>query len=140
MKEVTLVPARELIFNTETKKAAEATARAAAERINLPSTKLRDVVEKIRDGIPPFGIEALLPGFYPDGLASVLDYLPFWSKDVLVYIDDPVGVERAADELRAELEHVWTQAQERGDLALPPDAHFVDDDELRAADSRAIPF
>ena len=132
LKEVTLVPARELIFNGETKKAAEATARAAAERINLPSTKLREVVEKIREGIPPFGIEALLPGFYPGGLASVLDYLPFWSKDVLVYIDDPVGVERGAEELRAELERVWAQAQERGDLALPPDAHFVDDEVLRA--------
>ncbi len=131
LKEVTLVPARELIFNTETKKSAEAAARGAAERINLPSTKLRDVVEKIREGIPPFGIEALLPGFYPDGLASVLDYLPFWSKDVLVYVDDPVGVDRGADELRTELERVWTQAEARGDLALPPDAHFVDDATLR---------
>ena len=134
LKEITLVPARELIFNAETKKAAETAARAAAERIDLPSTKLREVVEKIRDGIPPFGIEALLPGFYPDGLASVLDYLPFWSKDVLVYVDDPVGVDRSVQRraLRAELERVWTQAQERGDLALSPDAHFVDDKVLRA--------
>jgi len=131
LREVTLVPARELIFNSETKKAAEYAARAAAERISLPSTKLREVVEKIREGIPPFGIEALLPGFYPGGLASVLDYLPFWSKDVLVYVDDPVGVDRGADELRIELERVWTQANARGDLALPPDAHFVDDDTLR---------
>ena len=132
LKEVTLVPARELIFNSETKKAAEASARSAAERINLPSTKLREVLEKIREGIPPFGIEALLPGFYPGGLASVLDYLPFWSKDVLVYVDDPVGVDRAADELRAELERVWAQSEARGDLALPPAAHFVDDHTLRS--------
>jgi transcription-repair coupling factor (superfamily II helicase) len=132
LNSVTLVPARELIFSADTKKIAEAAARAAAERVDLPSTKLREVVEKIREGIPPFGIEALLPGFYPEGLASVLDYLPFWSKDVLVYVDDPVGVDRAADELRSELERVWAQAQARRDLALPPEAHFVDDASLRS--------
>ncbi|HMK74071.1 MAG TPA: DEAD/DEAH box helicase, partial [Myxococcaceae bacterium] len=131
LTDVTLVPARELIFNADTRKAAEAAARAAAERVDLPSTKLREIVEKIREGIPPFGIEALLPGFYEGGLASVLDYLPSWSKDVLVYVDDPVGVDRAAGELRAEVDRVWAQAEDRRDLALPPAAHFVDDAELR---------
>jgi transcription-repair coupling factor (superfamily II helicase) len=70
-------------------------------------------------------MEALLPGFYAGGLATVLDYLPHWSREPLVYVDDPLGVERAAEELQGEIGRVWAEAQDRKDLALPPRAHFA---------------
>ncbi|HEY3587497.1 MAG TPA: CarD family transcriptional regulator, partial [Myxococcaceae bacterium] len=136
LKEATLIPAREVLFTDETKSAAEAAARAAAERIDIPTSRLRETLDRIREGIPAYGMEALLPGFFSDGLATVLDYLPHWSREPLVYVDDPLGVARAAEELRNEIDQVWVEATERKDLALPPETHFASDDELLAGIAR----
>jgi len=130
LKEATLIPAREVLFTEQTQRAAETAARAAAERIDIPTSRLRETLDKIRERIPAYGMEALLPGFYDGGLATVLDYLPHWAKEPLVYVDDPLGVERAAEELRGEIARVWEEAQARKDLALPPEAHFASDEEL----------
>ena len=82
---------------------------------------------RIREGIPGFGMEALLPGFFEGGLATVFDYLPFWAPEPLFYLDDPVGLDRAAEELwdgdRAQLCGERHRAEE---LALPPEEHFLD--------------
>jgi transcription-repair coupling factor (superfamily II helicase) len=131
LKEVTLIPAREVLFTEATQRAAEAAARAAAERIDLPTSRLRETLDKIRERIPAYGMEALLPGFFEGGLATVLDYLPHWAAEPLVYVDDPLGVERAADELDAEVQRVWEEAQARKDLALPPEEHFASVESLR---------
>src|SRR5262245_11273244 len=136
LKEATLIPAREVLFNDETKIAAEAAARAAAERIDIPTSRLRETLDRIREGIPAYGMEALLPGFFPGGLATVLDYLPHWTGEPLVYVDDPLGVSRAAEDLRNEIDQVWTGATKRKDLGLPPEAHFTSDDVLLAGLAR----
>jgi len=130
LKEATLIPAREVLFTDDTKSAAEAAARAAAERIDIPTTRLRETLDRIREGIPAYGMEALLPGFFAGGLATVLDYLPHWSPEPLVYVDDPLGVSRAAEELHDEIDQVWAEATARKDLALPPESHFASDDAL----------
>ena len=125
LKEVILPPARELILNSTTRPRAEAATRAAAERINLPSIRLRELLDPIREGTPNFGLEALLPGFFEGGLCSLLDYLRAWSKDAIVYLEDPVGLNRAAAELEEEVEKVYAEAEARQDLTLPPLEHFV---------------
>src|SRR6185369_1475771 len=130
LKEATLTPAREVLFTDDTKSAAEAAARAAAERIDIPTTRLRETLDRIREGIPAYGMEALLPGFFAGGLATVLDYLPHWSPEPLIYVDDPLGVSRAAEELHDEIDQVWAEATARKDLALPPESHFASDDAL----------
>jgi transcription-repair coupling factor (superfamily II helicase) len=130
VQELLLAPAREVLFNEQTRKAAEAAARAAAERINLPSTQLREKIDAIREGLPAFGMEALLPGFFAGGLSTVFDYLPFWSDSPLVYLDDPMGLDRAADELWEEIDKVFAESEKRGDLSLPPEQHFLAKGEL----------
>jgi transcription-repair coupling factor (superfamily II helicase) len=98
-----LVPAREVLFTEKTTPAAEAALRAAAERVDLPSTQLRERLEQVRERIVGFGIEALLPGFFEGGLSTLFDYLPFWGKSPVVYLDDPLSIERAAEEAREEI-------------------------------------
>ncbi|MFZ5469010.1 MAG: transcription-repair coupling factor [Myxococcota bacterium] len=132
LDELYLLPARELLLTPLTRAAAEAAARAAAERVDVPSSKVRERIEQIREGLPSYGLEALLPGFFEGGLASVFDYLPFWSKEPLVYVDDPVAVERTVGELVSDLERSFADAEGRQDLALPPPAHFLFPDEVRA--------
>src|SRR5262249_19827451 len=96
----------------------------AAPPATRPS-RPREPPAPTRGGTPAYGMEALLPGFYAGGLATVLDYLPHWSAEPLVYVDDPLGVTRAAEELQGEIARVWQEAQARKDLALPPEAHFA---------------
>ncbi|MHB8877394.1 MAG: transcription-repair coupling factor [Myxococcaceae bacterium] len=137
VSELHLLPCREVLFAGESRARAEAAVRAAAERVNIPSSKVRERIESIREGQNAFGMEPLLPGFFEGGLASVFDYLPFWAKEPLWYFDDPVGQDRAAGELHAELARSFEDAEKRLDLSLPPEAHFLEEAEVSA---RLAPF
>jgi transcription-repair coupling factor (superfamily II helicase) len=125
LKEIILLPAREVIFSEQTRVKAEAAARGVADRINLPTTKLRERLDAIREGLPGFGLEALLPGFFDEGLGTVFDYLARWHAEPLFYLDDPLGLERAAEELWKEVERSAAASDERQDLACPPGEHFL---------------
>ena len=125
LQEIILLPAREVIFSERTRANAEAAARAVADRINLPTSKLRERLDAIREGLPGFGLEGLLPGFFEGGLGTVFDYLAAWSDTPLFYVDDPLGVERAAEELWVEVERSAQASDERQDLSHPPREHFL---------------
>lgn len=77
-----LPPAREILFNDETRGHAETAVRAAAENADIPTSKVRERLEQIREGMRAVGMEALLPGFFKGGLGTVFDYLP---KDAVFY-------------------------------------------------------
>ncbi len=125
LEEVILLPAREVLFTEETRPRAEAAAREVADRINLPTTKLRERLEAIREGLPGFGLEGLLPGFFEGGLGTLFDYLARWHAEPLFYLDDPLGRERTAEELWAEVERSARASDERQDLSLPAEEHFL---------------
>jgi transcription-repair coupling factor (superfamily II helicase) len=122
VEEVLLSPAREALFTPAGREAARTAIREAAERVNRPTSRVREVLEAVDEGTPFFGMEALLPGFHPGGLGTLLDYLP---QGAAVYVDDGAGVEEALHELEAELEREHAAALRREELALPPAAHFL---------------
>ncbi len=129
-EEVYLPPARELLFTEKTRQAAEAATRNAAERVTTPTARVRERIEQIREGIPAFGMEPLLPGFFEGGLATLFDYLPFLAQPPLFYFDDPVALDRAAGELWADLDRSFEESDKRGDLTLPPEQHYLSQREL----------
>jgi transcription-repair coupling factor (superfamily II helicase) len=129
---LTLLPARELLFNAETRKSAEAAVRDAAEAQHVPSTRVRERLEQIREGIGAAGLEGLLPGFFEGGLSTVFDYLAAWHPSPVVWLDEPAGQERALEELHRDIERSHADAVRRLDLTLPPAAHFLTADELAA--------
>ena len=122
VEEVLLSPAREALFTEQGKDAAKAAVRDAAERVNRPTTRVREVLEAIDAGTPFFGMEALLPGFHRGGLGTIFDYLP---PGAAAYVDDVAGVEEALRDLDAELAREHEGAVRRAELALPPEAHFL---------------
>jgi transcription-repair coupling factor (superfamily II helicase) len=130
LKEIILLPAREVLFTEQTRPRAEEAARAVADRLNLPTTKLRERLEAIREGLPSFGLEGLLPGFFEGGLGTLFDYLPLWSREPLFYLDEPVGLERTAEELWTLIERSAAAANERQDLTCPPTGHFLTREEV----------
>jgi transcription-repair coupling factor (superfamily II helicase) len=122
VEEVLLCPAREALFSDAGKEAAKAAVRDAAERVNRPTSRVREVLEAIDQGTPFFGLEALLPGFHPGGLGTLLDYVP---RGAAVYVDDAAGVEEALHDLETELAREHEGAVKRQELAFPPAAHFL---------------
>ncbi len=120
--EVLLCPAREVLFTEEGKAAAKAAVRDAAERVNRPTTQVRELLESIDAGAPFFGMEAFLPGFHQGGLSTVFDYLP---QGTAAYLDDVAAVEEALGALGEELEREHAAALRREELTLPPAAHFL---------------
>ncbi len=127
--EVLLCPAREALFTPAGKEAARAAIREAAERVNRPTSRVREVLEAVDGGTPFFGMEALLPGFHPGGLGTLLDYLP---PGTVAYVDDAAAVDEALEELAAELAREHEGALRREELALPPEAHFLGTGDARA--------
>jgi transcription-repair coupling factor (superfamily II helicase) len=129
LEELVLCPAREALFTAEGKAAAVEAIREAAERVDRPTTKVREILDAVEAGTPFFGMEALLPGFHRGGLGTLLDYLP---PRTLVYLDDPPEVERALADLEADLAREHEGALSREELALPPASHFLAAPEVRA--------
>ncbi|GEJ57661.1 transcription-repair coupling factor [Anaeromyxobacter diazotrophicus] len=128
--EVTVGPAREALFTDEAREAAKAAVREAAEQVDRPTSRVREVLEAIDAGTPFFGLEALLPGFHPGGLATLFDYLP---AEVVCWVDGAEAVSGALSELEAELAREHQATLGRDDLALPPRAHFLAAAEAEAA-------
>jgi transcription-repair coupling factor (superfamily II helicase) len=132
--EVILCPAREALFTAEGRAAATAAVREVAEQVDRPTTKVREVLDAIGSATPFFGMEALLPGFHAEGLGSLFDFLP---PEPIVYLDDAAELARSLKELWTDLEKEYQTALERGELALPPSAHFLEPAEVMAGLARA---
>jgi transcription-repair coupling factor (superfamily II helicase) len=130
IKSVTLVPARELFFSEGTKKRAQESVRAAAEKIDVPTSKVRERLEQIKEGISSAGMEGLLPGFFEGGLVSLAEYLTPWCQKPLVWLDEPLAQERALDELYKDIGHSFDDAVRRLELMLPPEEHFLTREQL----------
>ncbi|MFL5262232.1 MAG: CarD family transcriptional regulator, partial [Anaeromyxobacteraceae bacterium] len=128
VEEVVVCPAREAFFTDDAKEAAKSAVRDAAERVNRPSSRVREVLDAIDQGTPFFGVEALLPGFHAGGLATLFDYLP---DGVLAWIDGADSVELALEDLQAELAREHAASVKREELALPPEAHFLSPAEVQ---------
>src|SRR5690606_3977908 len=58
-----LPPARELLFDDASKRRAIAAVRDAADRVNRPTSKVRELLKAIQEAIPALGVEAFLPAF-----------------------------------------------------------------------------
>src|SRR6266568_5018008 len=57
--QVLLCPAREALFSPAGREAAKAAIREAAERVNRPTSRVREVLDAVDQGTPFFGMEAL---------------------------------------------------------------------------------
>ncbi len=125
-----LLPARELFFNEQTRSQASASIRDAAEAQHVPSSKVRERLEQVREGVAAPGMEGLLPGFFPTGLDSVFDYLADRHEDTLFWLDDPVSLERTWEDLADDARRSHHDAVRRQDLTLGPQAHFLTQAEL----------
>ncbi len=123
--ELQLFPARELFLSEETKPRASAAIRELAEHQRVPSSKVRERIEHVREGLISAGLEALLPAFFPDGLATVFDYFATWAPGALVWVDEPATQQQVIEELFVDVGRSFDDAVRRQELTLPAAAHFL---------------
>ena len=125
VSETVIVPMRELsVRREEFMQWAE-----AAERRWTDERFRRDLRARLAHaerGEPFPGWEYLIPLTRPLN-SSAFDYF----KDAVLVIDEPVEIEKRAGDLYALLADRFAQADEGGELALPPEELFVTADELR---------
>ena len=133
--ELILLPARELFFSDATRRCAEKSIRELAEKSQIPTSRVRERIEQIREGFGAAGLEGLLPGFFEAGLAPLFDYLPTWARGrtPLVFIEDPSAVSQALEHCWAEAKRSHEEAVTRGELTFPPAAHFLEPQQVLAA-------
>jgi len=131
--ELLLCPAREALFTPEGKAAAQAAVRELAERVARPTAQVRALLDRVEQGVPFFGLEALFPGFHPGGLATLFDHLP---GAALAFVDDAAAVAEALSDLETDLAREYAAALKREELALPPPAHYLAAAEVQEALSR----
>jgi transcription-repair coupling factor (superfamily II helicase) len=123
LESLQLCPAREVLFDDATRQAGIAAVREAADAVNRPSSKVRELIDGIQEGRLVFGLEALMPGFYEKKLGTVFDYLAKWAPDPVFFVDDPVAIEAALGEVAQAMEAEFLQSRRREELTLEPAAH-----------------
>ncbi|MBL8914532.1 MAG: transcription-repair coupling factor [Archangium sp.] len=133
---LTLLPARELFFSPTTRARAEQAIRETADAQHVPSSKVRERLEQVREGIQSGGLEGLLPGFFEGGLGTVLDYVTQWHASPIVWLDDPNGQLRAREELEVEIDRSYRDAVGRSELTMDPQHHFADFSTIESALSK----
>jgi transcription-repair coupling factor (superfamily II helicase) len=102
---------------------------AAADHAAYPSSKTRNILERIEAGEEFFGIEALAPVFH-QRMATLFEYLP---PSTCLVIEDP---EAALEQSRRDLSRLRESAHHRHEehlLALDPHEFFMDEEAAAAA-------
>ena len=136
----TLRPIERMVFHpmreTVLTEGADPRARilAAADLAACPSSKTRNILERIEAGEDFLGIEALAPAFHAR-MASFFDFLP---DNTRLVIEDP---ESTVEEARRNLERLSESAsRHRAEQRLVLDPReFLMDDDLARAELRANP-
>ncbi|MEI6254122.1 MAG: transcription-repair coupling factor, partial [Mycobacteriaceae bacterium] len=135
---VVAVPCRELLLSDEVRSRAAALVANAPRDDNRVTGGVAEMLDKIAEGIPVDGMEALQPVLRPDSLGSLIDHLPAGAPLLLC---DPEKVRTRAGDLirtgREFLEASWSVAAVGGDAPIDVEqlggSGFRELDEVRAA-------
>ncbi len=94
-----IIPAREIIFNTETRQRAATAFKKSCETRGVPKKQYEVMLQQLARGEFFNGADYLLPNFY-----EKLDLpISFFERPVCVWLLDSIGISRATDEFQATL-------------------------------------
>ena len=114
MDQAFIGPVREILQDQSDIKRVLANIDKRAHDLDLASHKLLKHRRKLTEGIRYFGIEALLPAFYPT-LWTLFDYLP---AHIQVVLDDPGGILSAAKYAQDKVNLAYQESRKAGELVF----------------------
>ncbi|MFY0532814.1 hypothetical protein [Nannocystis pusilla] len=121
---VAIHPVRETVATTSA--SLRTRVLALADAALAPSSKSRQIVDNLEQGLEFFGVEALTPIFH-DAMAPLWDYLPRGTRWVIEEPDALLGV--AEEQAQETAEQHGRALAERGVVA-PPEQFFVPEADL----------
>ena len=121
IREAVILPARETILKSDRLTQVINRIRKQSSRLNIPVTRARDLIHRIKkEGVFP-GIESLIPLIYPN-LDSFFDYI---SKDALFILDEPGELENIADLTLKKASERFDAAQKESRLYVEPERLYL---------------
>ena len=122
IQEAVILPAKETILKKECLDEIISRIRKQASALDLPVTKVRDLVNRVRnEGVFP-GIESLIPLIYPE-LDSFFDYVPNHAMYILINSGE---LEKAAAEFQKQLSDNFSAACNQGRLCVEPHQLYLE--------------
>jgi transcription-repair coupling factor (superfamily II helicase) len=134
--EAIILPARETTYAGDVSKSVAAAIEALAEDTLVPTRKLSAVLEDLSNRIHFFGIEAFLPLFYEGGLVTLAEYLPA-GESVCYLVSELEAIAATSEEQWTEARLGYDRAKTAHQIALPPEKHLADGDDVLAEAIRA---
>ncbi len=126
--EAVILPARETILKSDHLTQVINRIRTQSSKLDIPVTKARDVIHRIRkEGVFP-GIESLTPLVYPHP-ASFFDYVP---KNAIFILDEPAELENMADHMLLQASKSFDAAQKESRLCVEPERLYLTWQEIKA--------
>lgn len=128
MEEAVILPAREAILQLSRINEILGRIRTRASEQGLPVTKIREVVQRVKQEGLFQGMEGLLPLIYPQ-LDTVLDYVPASALTILM---EPGGLRGSAEKFFDQAEAAFQKAMEKQQLCVAPDAIYIQPEALES--------
>ncbi|MBL7178807.1 MAG: transcription-repair coupling factor [Desulfobacterales bacterium] len=122
IQEAIILPAKETILKKECLDEIISRIRKQASVLEFPVTKVRNLVNRVRnEGVFP-GIEGLIPLIYPE-LDSFFDYVPNHAMYMLINFGE---LEKAAEEFQKRLSDNFRAACNKGRLCVEPHKLYLE--------------
>jgi transcription-repair coupling factor (superfamily II helicase) len=121
IQEAVILPARETVLKTECIIQIIGRIRKQASRLDLPATKIRNLIAQVKnEGVFP-GVEGLIPLIYPD-LDTLFDYM---LKDSLFILIEPAELEKVANQFQEQASNCFVTACNDSRLCVEPDRLYL---------------
>ncbi|MFO7970634.1 MAG: transcription-repair coupling factor [Desulfobacterales bacterium] len=121
IQEAVVLPARETVLKTECIDQIIGRIRKQASRLDLPATKVRSLIDQVRnEGVFP-GVEGLIPLIYPD-LHTLFDYTP---SHALFILTEPAELEKVANQSQAQASNCFISACNDSRLCVEPERLYL---------------
>jgi transcription-repair coupling factor (superfamily II helicase) len=134
--EAVILPAGEAVLPADRMDAFSANIRKRGAEMDLPVTKIRAALERIRNNREPGDIEGLVPLLYPEP-ATLFEYLP---AGVLPVVLDPPEVEAATAKTWESAYTGYNAAVKGGKIAMPPETLYLSPADFRKTTTRGRPL
>jgi len=121
IREAVILPARETILKSAHLTQVINRIRKQSSKLDIPVTRARDLIHRIRkDGVFP-GIESLIPLIYPN-LDSFFDYVP---KNACFILVEPSELENIAEHTLLQASKSFDAAQKESLLCVEPERLYL---------------
>jgi transcription-repair coupling factor (superfamily II helicase) len=120
-EEAVILPAREAIVKKERLDRILGRIREQASKLNVPVTKVRSLIDRIKQESAFPGLESLIPLIYPF-LSTFFDYTP---EDSVFIITEPIETEKAVEQLIQQASTSFEAACNEARLCVEPDDLYL---------------